>query len=141
MKTRLLLRMFAGVLFTGALSGCVTKPTAPTQSSGTFPNLAWDFHIRQMGEHPRGSVFLLVNGVPHKVVPIATANYEQLQRKEYKDYSVPGNAVIAAQSWHAGFGDIVYVLKKPGQLEVYRQEMDESETSRYPVKRVTVIPF
>jgi hypothetical protein len=134
--------MLAGVLLSAAaLAGCATKSAAPTQSSGAPPNLAWDFHIQQVGEHPAGSVFLLVNGVPHKVVPVATANYEQLQRKEYKDYSVPGNAVLAAQSWHAGFGDIVYVLQKPGQLEVYRQEMDESETSRHPVKQVTVIPF
>lgn len=118
------------------LTGCTTM-----ESSKSVPPLAWNFQVKRVGEFPKGQVFLKVDGKDYLVVQDATTNYQQLQRGEYKDYHIPAKALLASYSWHAGFGDIMYVLRKGDQLEVYRQEMDEAEDSSYPVKRVKVIPF
>ncbi len=84
----------------------------------------------------QGKVYLKVNGQPHLVVAEATTSYQQLKPSEYADYDIPAKALLASYSWHAGFGDIMYVLRKGNTLEVYRQEMDEAEDSHYPVKRL-----
>lgn len=117
--------------------GCAS----PTGQSQPNPDLAWDFQVKRVGEFPRGKVYLKVNGVNHLVVSEATTNYQQLKRGEYADYGVPGRALLASYSWHAGYGDILYVVRKGNTVEVYRQEMDEGEDSHYPVKRVKVVPF
>lgn len=113
----------------------------PTEDSQPNPELAWDFQVKQVGDFPRGKVYLKVNGVNHLVVSEATTNYQQLKREDYADYGVPGKALLASYSWYAGAGDILYVVRKENTVEVYRQEMDEGQDSRYPVKRVLVVPL
>ena len=117
------------------LVGCAAVETHPA------PVLAWNFQVKRVEEMPKGQVFLKVNGKDHLIVQEATTNYQQLRRDEYKDYSIPAKALLASYSWHAGFGDIMYVLRKGDTVEVYRQEMDEAEDSHYPLKRVKVISF
>lgn len=119
-----------------ALTGC-----ASMESRKPVPPLAWNFQVKRMGEFPKGQVFLKVDGKDYLVVQDATTNYQQLQRGEYKDYRIPAKALLASYSWWAGYGDILYVVRKGDRLEVYQQEMDEAEDSSYPVKRVKVIPF
>jgi len=114
---------------------------ASTKPAGPSPSLAWDFQVKRLGEFPKGKVYLKVNGQNHLVVSDATTNYQQLKPAEYADYHIPADALLASYSWHAGFGDIMYVLRKGNTLQVYRQEMDEAEDSEYPLKRVAVIPF
>ena len=111
------------------------------ESSKSVPPLAWNFQVKWVGEFPKGQVFLKVDGKDYLVVQEATTNYQQLRSDEYKDYHIPAKALLASYSWHAGFGDIMYVVRKGDRLEVYRQEMDEAEGSHYPLKRVKVVPF
>ena len=111
------------------------------QPAKPVPPLAWNFQVKMVGEHPKGQVFLKVDGKDYLVVQDATTNYQQLDRDDYADYHVPEKALLSSYSWHAGYGDIMYVVRRGDRLEVYRQEMDEAEASRYPIKRVEVIPF
>lgn len=114
---------------------------AAPRTGSPAPKVAWDFQVKRVGEFPRGKVYLKVNGESHLVVSEATTNYQQLKPDEYKDYGIPARALLASYSWYAGYGDLLWVMQKGRTVEVFRQEMDEGEHSRYPVKRVKVIPF
>ena len=127
---------FAALLPFLLIFGCAFADDKPA-----LPPLAWNFQVKQTDGHPKGQVFLKVDGRDYLVVQEATTNYQQLKPADYADYRIPAQAVLAAYSWYAGYGDILYVVPKGRRLEVYRQEMDEAEDSRFPVKRIETIPF
>lgn len=110
--------------------GCATT-SAPRGS-----NVKWDFNSPK-----KGTMYLVTNGQRHLVSTKATTPAQELKPSEYADYHIPSGARTAAYFWHAGFGGVVWVVQKGNQLEVYQQEMDESETSRYPVERILVVPL
>lgn len=118
------------LLLATLLVGCAT--TAAPRGA----NVKWDFNSAN-----KGTMYLVANGQRHVVSTKASTPHQELKRSEYADYRIPAGARAAAYSWHAGFGDVVWVVQKGKQLEVYQQEMDESETSRYPVKRILVVPL
>lgn len=102
--------------------------------------IAWDFRTTNAGK-PQGKVFLNVKGESYQIISQARGYYRELQRREFSDYGLPSNTLIAAKSWYAGSGDLLLVIKKSNQLEVYRQELDESEDSNYPAEKVLTIPL
>lgn len=113
-----------------------TIAATPSQAAPPKPKVAWELPSNTRG---KGSLVLVVDGKSYPLRTKATSPYEELKRSEFKDYRIPPKALVAAYSWHAGFGDVVYVLQKDDKLEVYQQEMDESETSHYPLKKLQVI--
>ncbi len=115
-----------------------TYASTPVHAASPKPKVAWEFLSNTRG---KGSLILIVDGKSYPIKTKVASPYQELKRSEFKDYRIPPKASVAAYSWHAGFGDVVYVLQKGETLEVYQQEMDESETSHYPLKRLQVIPL
>jgi len=115
-----------------------TMAAIPSHAAPPKPKVAWELPSNTRG---KGSLILTVDGKNYPIKTKATSPYEELKRSEFKDYRIPPKALVAAYSWHAGFGDVVYVLQKGDELEVYQQEMDESETSHYLLKKFQVIPL
>ncbi len=111
--------------------------TAPQSSSPRGPASALRWELRDSGP------LFLLRGESEKfqIVAQPIAPYQELTRQEYKAYHIPSRAVLAAYSWHAGYGDVVYILRQPAAIEVYRREMDESETSLFPAKRIYTLPL
>lgn len=103
---------------------------------GYVPGLQW-----QLNERAGEPLFLQKDGTEtYKIVAKPISPYQALTRQEYKDYGIPSQAILAAYSWYAGYGDVIYVLRQPAAIEVYRREMDESETSRFPDRKIYTIP-
>lgn len=123
------------LLFFALLCGCATN-----MGNTNTSQIAWDFRTTNSGK-PQGKVFLKVKGESYQIISQARGYYRQLEREEFDDYGIPSNTLIAAKSWYAGFGDLLIVIKKSNQLEVYRQETDEREDSNYPAEKVTSIPL
>lgn len=113
-----------------------TNPLEASPPAGA--KIAWDIRPAT-ATIPKGSLYLAVNG---KSIPVARnpeAAYQALLPSEFADYSIPKGAILAAYSWHAGFGDVVYVTRKGDTFEVFRREMDESETSTFPSRKILTI--
>ena len=115
--------------------GCATN-----MSNNNTSQIAWNFRTASSGQ-PQGKVFLNVNRESYQIISRARGYYRELQRSEFADYGLPSNTLIAAKSWYAGSGDLLLVIKKSNQLEVYRQVLDEREDSNYPAEKVTSIPL
>ncbi|MBX7157566.1 MAG: hypothetical protein K1X66_04180 [Verrucomicrobiae bacterium] len=92
-------------------------------------------------DEPKGNVTLNVNGESYQIISRAKGYYRELDPKEFSDYGLPSNTLIAAKSWHAGFGNLLFVMRHSNQLEVYRQDMNESKDNEYPVEKVSTIPI
>lgn len=114
-------------------------PAAPLEAAPpSGPRISWDIRPAS-AKAPRGSLGLKVGG---KIIPVTgktEAVYQALLPSEFEDYSIPKGTILAAFWWHAGFGEAVYVIQKGNTLEVFRREMDESETSRYPSRKILTV--
>ena len=113
-----------------------TMPIAPAATV----KVGWKFN-KNFPAGEKGSLNLSVNGRIHLIVRKSVSPYQQLLPAEFEGYHIPGEAILAAYCWQAGYGDVVYVIKKSGRLEVYRREMDESETGLFPVKKIASFPL
>ncbi len=130
MKTRSLVKEAAFLLFCTVLLGACATPRAVAPP----PKLAWSFQ-------PDRRVQLIVDGKPHFVTQAQPPFvYTALAPSELEGYHIPRTALLAAYSWHAGFGDVIYAVAKPGRIVVLQREMDEIETSRYSTKQIAEIP-
>ena len=125
------------------LCGC-----ASNRGGGNASQMTWEFRgscaynsQTENRDEPKGNVTLNVNGESYQIISRAKGYYRELDPKEFPDYGLPSNTLIAAKSWYAGSGDLLLVMKKSNQLEVYRQEIDEREDNEYPAEKVLTIPL
>lgn len=130
------------LLLVAWLSGCATDQEIASglpRERGPKAAVKWDLREPSPG-HPNGQAYLVVAGQSHLLEAQPAAPFQPLARWELADYHITKKAILGAYSWHAGFGEILYVVPSAGQYQVYRQEMDEEEHSRYEPKLVMTIP-
>jgi hypothetical protein len=123
------------LLFFTLLCGCATH-----SGSRNGSDIAWDFRTPSRGA-PNGKVFLNVNGESYQIISRATAKYRQLNPEEFQNYDIPSDAIIAASSWYAKGGDILFVVENSKQLEVFRREKNNRQTDYYLLEKVSIIPL
>lgn len=103
--------------------------------------VSWVFDTRDDRQgNPRGRVFLAVGGRRVLLLRNATARFRVLDRREYEERGVPGDAVTACSGWWAGQGEDLYVVRRRRQLIVYIRHLDEQAAPRR-YRRLKVIPL
>jgi hypothetical protein len=136
--------MWRRLFFPVLLTAFVAAPNAAAQGAGqraarAQSEVAWAFDTHEDRDgNPHTKVFLVV-GARRVLVTEATANFNALDRKDFKEHAVPAAAVAACSGWWAGAGEDLYVIRRNGRLTVYSRGLDEqAPASRY--KRLKVIP-
>ncbi|MBX7158453.1 MAG: hypothetical protein K1X66_08730 [Verrucomicrobiae bacterium] len=130
MKSRLLLSLLL-------LCGCASNGGG---RHGSDSSIAWD--LRKPTRYaPNGQVFLNVNGESYQIISRATARYRQLAPQEFQSFDIPSDAITAVSSWYANGGDILFVVEKSHQLEVFRREKNNRPSNYYVLEKVSTIPL
>ena len=127
-------------LFALVLWGLLPQaPAAP--AAGQTPPLRWVFQMhRHSQDDPHTDVFLRVGTRQVLVMRQAPDEFRLAAKTDYKDASVPAQALTACFGWWAGAGDYLYVIRRGRSLVVYRREVDE-QAPDFPWKRLIVIPL
>jgi hypothetical protein len=116
-----------------AARGAAQK-AAPAQAGVAW---AFDTHEDRDG-NPHTKVSLVV-GARRVLVTETTANFNVVERKDFKEHAVPAAAVAACSGWWAGAGQDLYVIRRGRTLVVYSRTLDE-QTRTPPYRRLKVIP-
>jgi hypothetical protein len=112
---------------------------AGQKSARARAEVAWAFDTHEDRDgNPRTKVFLTV-GARRVLVTETTANFNALERKDFKEHAVPAAAVAACSGWWAGAGEDLYVIRRSGRLTVYSRVLDEQARTP-PYRRLKVIP-
>lgn len=121
------------------LTALCPVPAAAQKTAGARAEVAWAFDTHEDRDgNPRTKVFLVV-GARRVLVTESAANFNVLERKDFKEHAVPAAALTACSGWWAGQGADLYVTRRGRSLVVYSRDLDEqAPASRY--KRLKVIP-
>lgn len=105
-----------GLVLIGLAAGAATDGSAPG-------SLAWRIgeRVGDQGQ-PIGTLALLIDGRPVTIRRDRPVSYAQI---EPGAWSVPAGADLAALGWWAGSGEVVYVIRRAGQVDVYLGLVEE----------------
>lgn len=104
----------------------VTADANVTNETDCWPKAT--FNNTELGEDKMG--------IPHSIVRVAvckeeavtdtvTGNMELYDKSQYKDMTIPDNAVAACGGWFAGGGDYYYITSDNDGVEVFHGWLDE----------------
>lgn len=134
-------RQFFFLVLLAAFSAlpCEAARGAGQHASRAQAEVTWHFDTHEDRDgNPRTKVFLVV-GSRRVLLTEATANFNVIERQDYKSHAVPAAALAACSGWWAGAGEDLYVIRRGRSLVVYSRDLDEqAPASRY--KRLKVIP-
>lgn len=116
-------------------------------ADGQDLNVKWD--LKSLPENDMGNpstrISLVVNDNSYEIAK-ETGNASEITQDQFKDYHIPGSAMIACQSWWAGSGAQYWVVRKNKSLVVMVRYIDEGnpdhpyDYSTKP-KKVKTIPI
>jgi hypothetical protein len=119
--------------------GAAAARGAAQRAAPAQAEVAWAFDTREDRDgNPHTKVFLVV-GARRVLVTEATANFNALERKDFKGHAVPAAALAACTGWWAGAGEDLYVTRRGRTLVVYSRALDE-QARIPPYRRLKVIP-
>lgn len=131
--------MRAAVSFALFVLAFLLPPLHAAPAARQTPPLTWVFQTRHDPQtNPHTDVFLRVGTRQVLVMHQADDEFQIAAKTEYKDTSIPAQALTACLGWWAGAGDYLYVIRRGRSLVVYRKEVNE-EGPELPWKRLKVI--
>lgn len=89
---------------------------------------------------PNGSISLVIGSKTFPLKIDRPVAFRPLNRENHAGWSVPMDADIAALGWYAGYGEVLYTVRKHDEVKVYHREVEEQVTPP-PFKLIKRIPI
>ena len=112
-------------LLLGACSIPLIKQTTERKVAAA-QSIRWDTHSTfDDRSGPVGSISLVVGSVVFPLRVDRPVAFKSLAIELQARWGVPKEAEIAALGWNAGYGEVLYALRRKDEVQVYFREVEE----------------